>query len=136
MEVSVLSHVTNSALVVYTLQFLKGTVLYRRFAAWLPLAESQVHVLMSAIGAGATALGMHGAAQGSSTEGWVITLMIPPVWVVAHAAWDLAQQMALNQIIFAVAVQQKAAAPVMTVPLGHPAPAAGITVTTPLEDPR
>lgn len=129
MEVSVLSHVTNSALVVYALQFLKGTATYRRFSAWMPMAESRVHVLMSALGAGMTALGMHGAAKGSSAEGWVLTLMIPPLWVIAHAAWDLAQQMALNQIIFAVAVQQKAAAPVVTVPVGH-----DVTVTAPVQE--
>ena len=114
MEVSLLSHVTNSALVVYALQYFKGTVWYRRFAAALPMAESKVHVLMSAIGAFATAVGMHGAVSGNYGAGWQITLAIPPLWIVLHAFWDWANQMALNQIVFAIAVQQKAAAPVIT----------------------
>lgn len=130
MEVSVLSHVTNSALVVYIIQYLKGTDWYQRFVKWMPMADNKVHVLMSAVGAAGTALGMHGAAKGSSVDGWTLTLMIPPLWVVAHAIWDLAQQLALNQIIFAIAVQQHAAAPVVTVPvLGLPK----ATVTAPLE---
>lgn len=128
MEVSVLSHVTNSALVVYILQYLKGTQLYKRFCAWMPIADKNVHVLMSALGAAGTALGMHGAVKGGSVDGWTLTLMIPPLWVVAHAAWDWAQQFALNQIIFAIAVQQKAAAPVITAEV-----APKVTVTAPIE---
>ncbi len=130
MEVSVLSHVTNAALVVYALQWLKGTAWYKKFCAALPLADNKIHVLMSIIGAAGTALGMHGAAKGSSVDGWTLTLMIPPLWVVLHAAWDTAQQFALNQITFAIAVQQKAAAPVVTVPVGH----SDVTVTAPIKD--
>ena len=121
MEVSLLSHVTNSALIVYLLQYLKGTVWYKRFTAWMPIAESRVHVLMSAIGAMATGMGMHGAVEGSSLAGYTLTLAIPPLWVLLHMMWDWAQQMALNQIVFALAVQQKEAAPVLTLPIGHEA---------------
>ncbi len=127
MEVSLLSHVTNSALVVYALQYLKGTAWYQRFAAWLPMEERRVHVLMSAIGAAATGFGMHWAVDGSSIAGYTITLAIPPLWVLLHTIWDWAQQLALNQIIFAIAIQQKEAAPVATVPVGS-----GITVTAPV----
>jgi hypothetical protein len=114
MEVSALSHLTNSALVVYGLEFLKGTVWYRRLSQALPMAESKVHLLMSAIGAFMTAVGMHGAVSGDSLAGWQLTLAVPPLWILLHAAWDWSQQMALNQIVFALAVQQKAAAPVVT----------------------
>lgn len=129
MEVSVLSHVTNAALVVYLLQYLKGTAWYRRCAAWLPIADKNVHVVMSAIGAAATSLGMHGAVTGSVADGWKVALAIPPLWVIAHAAWDWGQQFALNQLTFALAVQQKAAAPVVTVPVGH----SDVTVTAPIK---
>ncbi len=115
MEVSLLSHVTNSALIVYLLQYLKGTQWYQRFAANLPIADRKVHVLMSALGAAATGLGMHGAIAVTKEGGWILTLAIPPLWLLLHALWDWAQQMALNQIVFALAVQQKAAAPVITV---------------------
>ena len=114
MEVSLLSHITNSALVVYALQYFKGTVWYRRFTAWLPIEEAKTHIAMSAIGAFATSVGMHGAVTGTSGTGWQIVLAIPPLWIVLHAFWDWANQMALNQIVFAIAVQQKAAAPVIT----------------------
>src|ERR1700689_3815449 len=95
MEVSLLSHLTNSAMIVYLLQYLKGTDWYRRFAAWMPMEEQKVHVLMSFIGAAATGMGMHGAVEGSSVAGWQIALTIPPLWVMLHALWDTAQQMAL-----------------------------------------
>ena len=114
MEVSLLSHVTNSALIVYLLQYLKGTQWYQRFAHWLPMADTKVHVLMSAIGAFCAAVGMHGTVKGDAGAGYMLTLAIPPLWVVLHATWDWAQQMALNQIVFALAVQQHAAAPVVT----------------------
>lgn len=130
METSVLSHVTNSVLVVYVLQWLKGTATYRRFASALPVADTKVHVLMSALGAAGSALGMHGTAKGSYAEGWTLVLAIPPLWILAHAAWDLGQQMALNQLIFAITVQQKAAAPVATVQTNVPK----VSVTVPLEE--
>lgn len=129
MEVSLLSHLTNSALVVYLLQYLKGTPTYQRFAAWMPMADKKVHVLMSALGAGATSFGMHGAVEGNAALGWHLALTIPPLWMIFHTLWDLAQQLALNQIVFAIAVQQKEAAPVATVPIGL-----GATVTAPLAD--
>ena len=135
MEVSLLSHVTNSALVVYALQYLKGTAWYQRFAAWLPIADRRVHVLMSAVGAFAASVGMHGSfiGAGNTVSGWQLTLSlaIPPLWVVLHAVWDWAQQMALNQLIFAIALQQHAAAPVVTAPITQKMP--NVTVTTPLE---
>lgn len=128
MEVSVLSHVTNSALVVYALQYLKGTAWYRRCAAWLPIADKNVHVVMSALGAFATSVGMHATIQGSFASGWHFAGTIPPMWEILHTGWDWGQQFALNQLIFALAVQEKAAAPVVTVPLAH-----DVTVTAPLE---
>lgn len=127
LETSILSHLTNSALVVYALEFLKRTRWYRRFAAWLPIEEKKVHVCMSALGAAATGIGMHGAIEGSAVLGWHLSFTIPPLWVILHAAWDWGQQLALNQIVFALAVQQKQAAPVATVPIGD-----GATVTAPL----
>jgi hypothetical protein len=130
-EVSTLSHLTNSAFVVYLLQYLKGTKTYQRFAQSLPIETSRVHVLMSALGAAGTSLGMHGAVTGTYLAGWQLTLAIPPLWIVLHAGWDWAQQMALNQLVFALAVQKKQAAPVVTVPV--PAVAPGVTVTAPVE---
>jgi len=127
MEVSLLSHLTNSALIVYLLQYFKRTGWYRRFARWLPMEEQKVHVLMSAVGAFATSIGMHGAAEGSSSIGWTLTLVVPPLWVLFHALWDFMQQMALNQLVFALAVQQHAAAPVVTMPVAH-----DVTVTAPI----
>ncbi len=115
LETSLLSHLTNSVLVVQIIKWLKGTERYQRFAIWMPMAEGKVHVLMSAIGAAATGIGMHGAFTGSMGEGWKLALTIPPLWIILHSLWDWAQQLALNQIVFAVAVQQKAAAPVVTV---------------------
>lgn len=113
-EVSLLSHLTNSAMVVYGLQYLKGTAGYRRFASSLPVADEKVHVFMSAIGAFGTAIGMHGAIEGSAALGYHIAVSIPPLWVVFHALWDWGQQLALNQIVYALAVQRKEAAPVIT----------------------
>jgi hypothetical protein len=113
-ETSILSHLTNSMLVVTLLQYLKGTVWYTRFASALPIADSKVHVVMSGIGAFAAAVGMHGAVKGSSGVGWEIALAIPPLWVLLHSIWDWGQQLALNQLIFAITVQQKKAAPVIT----------------------
>lgn len=128
MEVSLLSHFTNSAMIVYLIQWLKGTQRYQRFAAWLPIADTHVHVVMSALGAFATAIGMHGTVKGTSDDGWMLTLAIPPLWIVLHASWDWAQQFALNQLVFAITVQQKEAAPVITAQL-----APKIAVTAPLE---
>lgn len=119
MEVSLLSHLTNSALVVYGLKWLRGTERYKRFTKAIPCENATVHRVMSLIGASASALGMHGAVEGTSTAGYTLTLMIPPLWVLMHAAWDIGQQFALNQIVFALAVQEKAAAPVATVPVGQ-----------------
>ncbi len=129
METSVLSHVTNAGLVVFLLQWAKGTQRYQRFAAWLPIADSKVHVAVSALGALGAALGMHGAVTGSVSEGWKLALAIPPLWVVCHAAWDWIQQVVLNQILFAATLQQKAAAPVVSVPV---APHSEVVVTAPL----
>jgi hypothetical protein len=126
-EVSLLSHVTNSALIVYLLQFLKRTGWYRRFCAWAPMEEQKVHVLMSAIGAWGTSMGMHGAVAGSSVAGWTLTLAIPPLWVIFHALWDFAQQFALNQIVYAMTLQQKEAAPVGTVQVSP-----AVSVTAPI----
>jgi hypothetical protein len=131
-EVSVLSHLTNSALIVYLLKWLRGTERYRQFAKWMPMAEGKVHVLMSIIGAAATSLGMHGAVTGDYSAGWHIALTIPPLWMILHSAWDVAEQAMLNQVVFAVAVQQKAAAPVVTVPVSTSKPE--VTVTAPLAD--
>lgn len=128
MEVSLLSHFTNSALIVYLIQWLKGTQRYQRFANWLPIADTHVHVMMSALGALATAIGMHGAVKGTMGDGWVLTLAIPPLWIVLHATWDWAQQFALNQLVFAIAVQRKEAAPVVTAQVTPK-----IAVTAPLE---
>lgn len=127
-ETSILSHLTNSALVVYALQYLKGTAWYSRLATNLPMAEEKVHLLMSALGAFGAAVGMHGAVAGSSGAGWAVTLSVPPLWVLLHSLWDWGQQLALNQIIFAIAVQQKAAAPVIT-----QADTPRVSVTSPLE---
>lgn len=132
MEVSLLSHFTNSLLVVQIIQWLKGTARYRQFAQWMPIAEGKVHVLMSMIGAAASGLGMHGAAEGNAGIGWHLTVVIPPLWVVLHAAWDWAQQLTMNQLTFAVIAQQKAAAPVVTIPAPALAPKA--TVTVPAEN--
>lgn len=129
-EVSVLSHITNSALVVYLIQWLKGTARYQRFARWMPIAEGKVHVLMSALGAIGAGFGMHKTITGNWLDGWNVAFAIPPLWVMAHAAWDWSQQLALNQIVFAIAVQQKAAAPVVTVPV-----AKDVTLTAPMEKP-
>ena len=74
MEVSLLSHVTNSALIVYLLQFLKRTGWYRRFCAWAPREEQKVHVLMSAIGAWGTSMGMHGTAVGNAGLGCALAV--------------------------------------------------------------
>jgi hypothetical protein len=128
MPVSALSHLTNSMLVVYALEWLKGTATYRRFAQALPLEMASVHVLMSAIGALATSLGMHGAVQGTTAAGWSLTLTIPPLWILLHAAWEWAQQLALNQIVYALAVQQKQAAPVVT---ARVSPSLSVTASMP-----
>ncbi len=131
MEVSLLSHFTNSLLVVQAIKWLRGTERYQAFAQWLPMAEGKVHVLMSLLGAAGTALGMHGAVTGTYSAGWSVTLAIPPLWVVLHAVWDVAQQFAANQFTFAIIAQQKAAAPVVTAPVqGAPA----LKVTVPLQD--
>ena len=129
MEVSPLSHITNSAVVVYGLQYLKGTERYRRLAAWLPFADEKLHVLTSAIGALATGVGMHWAVTGNYTEGWKWAIVIPPLWVILHATWDWAQQLALQQILFALAVKEKAAAPVVTAQVTR-----DVSVTAPLGD--
>lgn len=128
MEVSPLSHITNSMVVVQAIKWLRGTARYQRFAAWMPMAEGKVHALMSAIGALASSVGMHAAMTGNVALGWTITLGIPPLWVVAHALWDWTEQFATNQIVFAIAAQQKAAAPVLTEKI-----APGLSVTTPAE---
>lgn len=127
-EVSLLSHITNSAVVVYGLEWLKGTERYQKLCKAMPIADEKVSVFMSGLGAFVTALGMHGAIEGNAALGWHLALTIPPLWIVMHAAWDWAQQFALNQIVFAVAVQEKKAAPVLTVPI-----ASDVTVTAPLE---
>ena len=131
METSVLSHVTNSLLVVYMLQYLKGTEWYTRLAKALPIAEENVHRIVAVIGAGGSALGMHGAATGSVDAGWSLTLAIPPLWVIFHATWDWIQQILLNQLMFAVTLQQKAAAAVVTAPVPG---ASALKVTVPLSD--
>ncbi len=89
-----------------------------------------VHRIMSLLGASATALGMHGAVEGTSAAGYTLTLMIPPLWVLFHTLWDIGQQFALNQLVFAIGVQEKAAAPVVTVPTPLPE----VTVTAPIKD--
>ena len=130
METSVLSHLTNSALVVLFIQWLKGTARYQRFAAWMPIADKKVHVLLSMIGAGASAFGMHGAVTGSLLAGGVFTFTFPPLWVMLHAGWDWVQQIALNWLTYVIAVQQRAAAPVGTVQVSP-----SVAVTASLEKP-
>jgi hypothetical protein len=132
MEVSILSHLTNSALVVYGLQYLKGTKWYGALAKNLPMEEARVHRLASMLGALGAAVGMHGAVEGNGDVGWKIALAIPPLWVIFHGLWDWVQQIALNQLVFAIALQQKAAAPVITVPVPEAGPK--VTVTAPVQD--
>ncbi len=131
MEVSWYSHLTNSVLVVTIINWLRGTKQYQQFADWLPVANGKVHVIMSLIGAAGTALGMHGAAEGSVGEGWKLVVMIPPLWVVLHAAWDVVQQAMGNQLVYWVALKAKQIEPMVTAPV-HPG-ATPITVTEPLE---
>jgi hypothetical protein len=79
---------------------------------------------------------MHVAVEGNSDAGWHLMLSVPPLWVLAHALWDWAQQMSLNQIVFALAVQRKEAAPVVTTQVSPKASAAEppkVSVTVPLE---
>jgi hypothetical protein len=114
MEVSWYAHFANSVIVVAVLNYLRTTKRYQRFANWLPIANGKVHVLMSGLGAAMTAVGMHGAAEGSAGQGWKIVLMIPPLWVVLHAAWDIIQQMAGNQMIYWLALKSKQIEPVLT----------------------
>jgi len=117
MEVSILSHVTNAALVVYTLKWLRGTKRYQRFAEWLPCENAKVHRAMSFLGAIASAGGMHGSIEGHAGIGWHLAADIPPLWVILHSSWDVIQQMMLNQVVFALAEKEKSAAPVVTVPV-------------------
>lgn len=128
MEVSVLSHLTNSAVVVYFIQWLRGTTRYRQAAAWLPIADGKVHFLVSALGALASGVGMHWAVDGNVSAGWHLALTIPPLWVIFHATWDWVQQLALNQLTFALAVQRKAAVPVATQQLTR-----DVSVTVPVD---
>ncbi len=128
MEVSVLSHVTNSALVIWGLEYLKRKAWFQKLLGAVPVSNGKLYVLLSGIGAAIGTLGMHGAVEGNYVEGWKLALTIPPLWVILHAAWDLAQQMTLNQIGFAALVKQKAAAPVMT-----QAVTPKVSVTVPLE---
>lgn len=127
-ETSLLSHLSNAALVVIALQYVRSTRLYQRFANWLPIANGKVHVIMAGLGGAATSLGMHGSAQGSVTKGWSILLTIPPLWLVLHAIWDWVNQCAIQWFAFKLAVNERAAAPVITVPLPH----ADATITAPI----
>jgi hypothetical protein len=131
MEVSWYAHVTNSVIVVAILNYLRTTQRYQRFANWVPMANGKVHVMMSGIGAAMTALGMHGAAEGSAGTGFKIVLLIPPLWVVAHAAWDVVQQMAGNQLVYWLALKAKQVEPMVTTPVHRGE--APVTVTKPLE---
>lgn len=131
MEVSLLSHLTNSALVVYGLKWLRGTKRYQRCVSKLPLDNGTVHRLASLLGASASAIGMHGAVEGDASVGWHLALSIPPLWILLHSLWDIGQQFALNQLVFAIAVQEKSAAPVLTVPV---APDVTVTAALPKQE--
>ncbi len=75
---------------------------------------------------------MHGAVTGTADAGWQVAVSIPPLGVLCHGIWDWGQQLALNQILFALAVQQKAAAPVVSVPVAK-APGGDVVVTAAIE---
>ena len=113
-EGSFYSHLTNSAIVVAMIQWLKGTARYKRFAAWLPIADKKVHIIASMVGAGASSFGIHGAVTGSLLAGGVYSFTLPPLWVMLHAGWDWVSQVFLNWLTYVIAVQQRAAAPVAT----------------------
>lgn len=113
MDGALISQLTSAAMVVYLLQFLKKTSWYARFATWLPIADAHVHRLVSVMGAFLSAVGVHVAFTGSAAAGWHIAATIPPLTVLLHAAWDWAQQFALNQLTYD-AVAQRAGSPTIT----------------------
>ena len=91
-----LSQLTASALVVYAIEQLKRS-------HWFPwiTAESKVLArLLSGVGAAVSAFGVHTAMEGSAGVGWSLTIHIPPLLIVLHAAWDWLNQMALNQLVY------------------------------------
>lgn len=88
-----LSQLTASALVVYTLQALKK-------AAWMPWLTDRTHTLnrlVSALGAALTAVGIH--LSFDSTTG---TFMATGLTLTAlgHGLWEWINQFALNQLLF------------------------------------
>ncbi len=93
----------------------------------MPCANAYVHRTASFIGACLSAVGIDYSVHGTIATGLVLGLVIPPLWVLAHTAWDVTVQMALNQLTFWIGVQEKAAAPVMTVPVAQE-----VTVTAPI----
>jgi len=50
----------------------------------MPIADNKVHLIVSALGAYASGLGMHWAVEGNMTAGWQLALTIPAA--VGHAA--------------------------------------------------
>ena len=117
MDGSLISQITSAAMVVYLLQFLKKTAWYPRVAAWLPIADAHVHRLVSLFGAFISAVGVHVAFTGSAAAGWHFAGSIPPIAVLVHSLWDLAQQFALNQLTYdAVAQRAGSKDTVWTVP--------------------
>lgn len=94
------SHITSAAIVVYGLQMLKNHPWYCRIVNDASLANKWVHRIVSMGGAAISGVGIHAATEGSMTTGWHIAIVIPPLWIVLHALWDLLNQLALQQLIF------------------------------------
>ncbi len=123
------NHLTSAMLIVYVLKWLRSTKLYQRCVGWLPISNGKIHVIVSGIGAFIAAVGIHGSISGNYSDGWKYAGTIPSLAVMWHMAVDWGTQMAFNQGVFAVAVQEKAAAPVVTVPVSV---APDVTVTAPI----
>lgn len=102
-----ISQITSSAIVVYAIHWLRSLPWARRFIAWLPFADATIHRLLSLVGAIIAALGIHIAFEGNAAIGWHFAGTIPPVVVMLHDAWHIANSYALNQLIYDGVVRQK-----------------------------
>lgn len=114
----VISQLTSAAIVVYALQALK----HSRWCPWLTQQTKTLNRILSALGAAASAIGVHFAfdAALSANGTYVITITGLTAMNVLHGLWHVANQFCLQQLAYDAVVSKQAPAIAVTIPSSLP----------------
>ena len=95
-DISVVTQLTNSAIIVYVVQQLK------KFD-WIPLIHensTKINRLVALVLAGLNAMAVHWTTEGTFVNGQTIIITIPAASVLFHGLWGWAQSFITQELIY------------------------------------